>query len=83
VTVNGIVYRRLEEWMFCNTLDESLYPPGCGQPSLAIANPDAVADVKLEMGVGQGAGLWWSPRPVSLTGDVAGDAITVSEIAGE
>jgi hypothetical protein len=81
ITVNGTVYRRLDVWSLCHTLDESLYPPGCGQPTLTISNPDAVADVRLEEGVGQGAGLWWTPRPVSLTGDVSGDAITVSEVA--
>lgn len=83
VTVNGVVFRRLEEWMMCSTLDESIYPPGCVEPTLTISNPEAVADVRLEEGVGQGAGLWWSARPVSVTGDVSGDAITVTEVATE
>ena len=83
ITVNGTVFRRLEAWMVCHALDESIYPPGCVEPTLKISNPDAVADVKVEEGVGQGAGLWWTTQPVSLTGDVSGDAITVSEVKGK
>jgi len=81
--VNGVVYVRLEEWSFCNALDQTVYPPGCLEPTLKIANPDALADLKLEQGIGQGAGLQWSARRVSLTGDVEGDAFQVSEIATE
>jgi hypothetical protein len=47
---------------------------------LNVANPPALADVKLAEGIGQAGGLRWAERPVSLTGDVEGDAVTVSEI---
>jgi hypothetical protein len=81
LTVNGIVFVRLDEWTLCNSLDESSYPPGCGPPSLRIANPDALAAVELVEGVGQAGGLLWTASPVSVTGDVANDAITVTEVA--
>jgi hypothetical protein len=80
LTVNGAVYVRLDEWMLCNSLDESSYPPGCGPPSLRIANPDALADVTLVEGVGQAGGLRWTASPVSVTGDVANDTITVTDV---
>jgi hypothetical protein len=78
--LNGTVFVRLDEWTLCNSLDESSYPPGCGAPSLRIANPDALAAVKLVEGVGQAGGLLWTARPVSVTGDVANDAITVTDV---
>lgn len=80
ITVNGIVYRRLEEWMLCNSLDESLYPPGCSEPSLEIANPPLLASLTLVEGIGQGAGLLWTARPVSLTGNVEGETIIVTQV---
>jgi hypothetical protein len=81
LTVRGFVFARDEDdWVLCNRL-ESSYPPLCIEPTLKIANPDALADVPLAEGIGQAGGLRWSEQPVSLTGDVQGDAITVSEIA--
>jgi len=79
LTVNGVVFVRLDAWSFCNSLDETIYPPGCLDPKLTIANPDALADLVLVEGVGQGFGLQWTARPVSLTGDVEGDAIQVTK----
>jgi hypothetical protein len=78
--VRAFVFVRDDEWLLCNTFDETSYPPVCLEPTLTIANPDAVAAVKLAEGVGQAGGLRWSERPVSLTGDVQGDAVTVSEV---
>lgn len=79
--VRGFVFVRDDEWLLCNGFDQTSYPPLCLEPSLKIANPAAVADVKLAEGIGQAGGLRWTEQPVSLTGDVQGDAITVSEIA--
>lgn len=81
--INGVVFVRLEEWFFCNALDQTIYPPGCLDPKLKITNPVALADLRLEQGVGQGAGLQWSTRRVSLTGAVEGDNLLVSELASE
>jgi hypothetical protein len=78
--IRGFVFVRDEDWLLCNGLDGSSYPPVCLEPTLSIANPDALADVKLAEGIGQAGGLRWAERPVSLTGDVQGDAVTVSEI---
>jgi hypothetical protein len=78
--IRAFVFVRDEEWFLCNGLDETSYPPICGEPSLKIANPDAVASVKLAEGIGQAGGLRWAEQPVSLTGDVQGDAVTVSEV---
>jgi hypothetical protein len=80
LTVFGTIYVRLDEWTLCHSLDETIYPPDCGPPTLRIANPVALAAVKLVEGVGQGGGLLWSARPVSVTGDVANDAITVTDV---
>jgi hypothetical protein len=79
--IRGFVFAREDDdWRLCNGLDTTSYPPICLEPSLKIANPAAVANVKLSEGIGQAGGLRWAARPVSLTGDVEGDAVTVSEI---
>ena len=36
VTVNGTLFRRLDEWMVCHDLDESIYPPGCVEPTRSL-----------------------------------------------
>lgn len=78
VTVYGTVYVRLDDWMLCHTLDESIYPPGCVEPTLMVSNPAELSKIKLVEGVGQGAGLQWTASPVSVMGDVQGDAITIT-----
>lgn len=80
LTVRGFVFVDGNDWRLCNSLEPS-FPPLCIEPALQIANPDALAQVDLEEGLGQAGGLSWSERAVSLTGDVEGDAITVSEVA--
>jgi hypothetical protein len=80
--IRGFVFlREPDEWLLCNELDTGSYPPVCIDPALKVTNPAALADVKLSKGIGQAGGLQWAPVPVSLTGDVEGDAVTVSEIA--
>ena len=80
--IRGFVFlREPNEWLLCNELDTGSYPPVCIDPALKVTNPAALADVKLSKGIGQAGGLQWAPLPVSLTGDVEGDAVTVSEIA--
>ena len=81
--IRGFVFVHEDEnnWLLCNGLDTTSYPPICLEPSLKVANPAALADVKLSKGIGQAGGQSWATRPVSLTGDVAGDAVTVSELA--
>jgi hypothetical protein len=80
--IRGFVFlREPDEWLLCNELDTGSYPPICIDPSLKVTNPAALADVKLSKGIGQAGGLQWAPVPVSLTGDVEGGAVTVSEIA--
>jgi hypothetical protein len=76
-----IFFQEPDEWLLCNELDTGSYPPICIDPSLKVTNPAALADVKLSKGIGQAGGLEWATVPVSLTGDVEGDAVTVSEIA--
>jgi hypothetical protein len=83
LTVFGSIFVRADEWNFCHRLDEISYPPECFGATLRIANPTALESVKLTEGIGQASGLLWTESPVSLTGDVSGDAITVSEVAGE
>lgn len=80
--IRGFVYfREPDEWFLCNELDTGSYPPVCIDPALKVTNPASLADVKLSKGIGQAGGLQWATVPVSLTGDVQGDAVTVSEIA--
>lgn len=75
VTVRGYLHV-LTGPALCNGLDTSSFPPACVQPSLKIANPDALAQVQLE----QVQGAEFVRKPVTVTGTVAGDSITVDEI---
>jgi hypothetical protein len=82
VQIRGFVFlREPDEWFLCNELDTGSYPPVCIEPSLKVTNPAALAEVKLSKGIGQAGGLQWATVPVSLTGDVEVNAVTVSEIA--
>lgn len=57
----------------CSALAES-DPPQCGGASLQL-DPNLMLDAELQTK----AGVSWSPREVSLLGDVAGDVLRVSE----
>lgn len=78
VTVRGYVLV-LNAPTLCNGLDTSSYPPACVSPSLEIANPPALADVKLE----QAAGAEFARKPVVVKGTVTGDSITVDEVTSK
>lgn len=78
VTVRGYVLV-LNAPMLCNGLDTTSYPPACVNPSLTIANPDALADVELV----QAAGAEFASKPVVVKGTVAGDSITVDEVSAK
>lgn len=80
LTVFGSIFVRADKWNFCHRLDEISYPPECFGATLRIANPTALEAVKLTEGIGQASGLLWTESPISLTGDVQGDAITVNEV---
>jgi hypothetical protein len=79
--IRGFVFVNEDDGTFlCNGLDTGSYPPVCIEPSLKVANPATLADVKLSKGVGQAGGLQWATLPSSLTGDVEGDVVTVSKL---
>lgn len=80
LTVFGSIFVRADKWNFCHRLDEISYPPECFGATLRIANPTALEAVKLTEGIGQASGLLWTGSPISLTGDVQDDAITVKEV---
>ncbi len=72
---------RAETWLLCNRLDQTSYPPECVAPTLTIANPVTLEALKLTKGIGQAGGLLWTESPVSVTGDVEGDMVTVKNVA--
>jgi hypothetical protein len=78
VTVRGYVHV-LTVPMLCNGLDTSSFPPACVGPTLKIANPAAIADVQLE----QVQGTEFARKPVTVTGTVNDDSITVEEVSTE
>jgi hypothetical protein len=78
VTVRGYIHV-LTTPMLCNGLDTSSFPPACVGPTLKISNPAAIADVQLE----QGQGTEFARKPVTVTGTVNDDSITVEEVSTE
>ena len=78
VTVRGYVHD-LSVPMLCNGLETSSFPPACIGPTLRIANPAAIVDVELE----EVQGTEFARKPVTVTGTVNGDSITVEEVSTE
>ena len=70
-TVAGAVLWDQEGTRLCDALMES-YPPQCGDPSVVIANPEA-----LDLEFQQAGGIWWNDEWIEIDGHFDGEIFTV------
>ena len=72
VRVRGTLIADVNDVRLCSAILES-HPPQCGQPSLRVRGLDLVGVSNME----QAKGTTWSPREVTLRGQVADGTLTV------
>lgn len=71
--MRGTLFAGADGVRLCSAILES-HPPQCGQPSLHVRGLDLVGVSNME----QAKGVGWTPREVTLAGEIEGDVLTVA-----